>query len=99
MPLGRPRVLDETKQREILALISAGCGIETVARYVGCSPRTVYRETRRNKEFWDSFRKAELAASLNPLKTIQNAANTNWCAATWLLDAACPKASPPPIAT
>ena len=89
--LGRPRSLDETKQREILALISAGCGIETVARYVGCSPRTVYRETRRNKEFWDRFRKAELASSLNALKTIQNAATTNWRAATWLLERQLPQ--------
>ncbi len=89
--LGRPRALDETKQREILALISAGCGIQTAARYVGCSPRTVYRETRRNKEFWDSFRKAELASTISPLQTIKEAASTNCRAATWLLERKLPQ--------
>jgi hypothetical protein len=89
--LGRPRALDETKQREILALISAGCGIQTAARYVGFSPRTVYREIRRDKEFWDSFRKAELASTITPLQTIKAAASTNWRAATWLLERKLPQ--------
>jgi len=54
---GRPRALDEIKLREIIATIRTGCGIETAARYAGVSPRTVLRELRRNKEFWDRYRK------------------------------------------
>jgi hypothetical protein len=88
---GRPRALDEVKQREVLALISHGCGIETAANYVGCSARTIHRETRRNKEFWDRFRKAELAATLSPLQTVQRAAHENWRAATWLLERKLPQ--------
>ena len=88
---GRPRFLDENKQREVIALISHGCGIETAARYVGCSARTIYRETQRNQDFWDLFRKAELASSLNPLKTIHREAESNWRAATWLLERKVPQ--------
>ncbi|HZZ29193.1 MAG TPA: helix-turn-helix domain-containing protein [Pirellulales bacterium] len=88
---GRPRALDDIKQREIIALVSSGCGVETAARYVGCSARTIYRETRRNKEFWERFRKAELASALSPLQTIQRAAHENWRAATWLLERKLPQ--------
>ena len=34
---GRPRALDEVKRREVCALISAGCGVEGAARFVGCA--------------------------------------------------------------
>jgi len=88
---GRPRALDDIKKREVVPLISAGCGLETAANYVGCSPRTITRETRRYKEFWEQFRKAELASTLSPLQTIQQAAHSNWRAATWLLERKLPQ--------
>src|SRR5262249_25669094 len=50
-----------------------------------------FRETRRNKAFWDQYRKAELASALTPLRTIQNAAHSNWRAATWLLERKLPQ--------
>ena len=34
---GRPRVLDEVKQREVCALVSAGASVTQAAKYVSCS--------------------------------------------------------------
>ncbi len=83
---GRPRLLDETKRREISALVSAGYGIAGAARYLGCSARTIRRESKRNEEFREQLQKAELAAELEPLRAIRSAAGKNWRAAAWLLE-------------
>jgi IS30 family transposase len=85
-PVGRPRVLDEPKRREICALVSAGCGIEAAARYVGCAPTTIRREALRNADFHDDLRQAELAAQISPLRALRHAAATHWRAAAWLLE-------------
>jgi IS30 family transposase len=84
--IGRPRVLDESKRREICALVSAGCGIESAARYVGCAPTTIRREALRNADFHDDLRQAELAAQISPLRALRHAAATHWRAAAWLLE-------------
>ena len=84
--VGRPRALDEIKRREVCALISAGCGIERAAQYVGCNPSTIRREALRNEEFYDSLRRSELASELEPLRLLHNKAKTHWRAAAWLLE-------------
>lgn len=83
---GRRRALDEAKRREVCALISAGCGMEGAARYVGCAPSTIRREAIRNAEFNDQLRRAGLTAELMPLNALRNAANKHWRAAAWLLE-------------
>src|SRR3954462_10335499 len=85
-PAGRPRALDNVKLREISALISAGCGLEGAARYVGCAASTIRREARRNPDFNKQLRRAHLAAELGPLNAMRNAAHTHWRAAAWLLE-------------
>ena len=84
--VGRPRVLDEGKQREICALLSVGCGIERAAHYVGCAPSTIRRESMRNELFHERVRSAEMAAQLEPMQAIRKAASSNWRAAAWLLE-------------
>jgi hypothetical protein len=84
--VGRPRVLDEYKRREVCALVSAGCGIEGAARYVGCNTRTIRREALRNPDFHEQLRNAELACELEPLRAMKRAAATHWRAAAWLLE-------------
>jgi len=83
---GRPHTLDDTKRREIAALISAGSGIPDAARYVGCSARTIRREALRNVDFHETLRKAELSAQLVPLQTLRKAASKHWRAAAWMLE-------------
>src|SRR4051794_21125414 len=87
-PNGRPRALDETKCREVCALISAGCGIIGAARYVGCAASTIRREARRNRGFNEKLRRAHLAAELTPLNALRQAAQRYWRAAAWLLERA-----------
>jgi IS30 family transposase len=83
---GRPRALDDVKLREVSALISAGCGLEGAARYVGCAASTIRREARRNPDFNEQLRRAHLSAELGPLNALRNAAHTHWRAAAWLLE-------------
>jgi hypothetical protein len=88
---GRPRALDEIKRREILATVAAGCGLETAARYAGVSTRTVQRELRRNKDFWDKYRRAELKSKIRPLNAMTRAVKKSWRAAAWMLERKSPR--------
>jgi hypothetical protein len=83
---GRPRVLTDIKQREVIALIFAGCSARRAARYVGCAHSTIMREADRNSVFREQLKDAELQARLHPLRAIQHAAATHWRAAAWWLD-------------
>jgi IS30 family transposase len=83
---GRPRALDDTKRREICALISAGCSMERAATYVGCAATTIRREATRNPEFNDKLRRASLSAEISILTSIRQAAQKNWRAGAWLLE-------------
>src|SRR5438270_8837533 len=78
---GRPRALDDTKRREICALIAGGCGLREAARYVRCSTNTIRREADRNPEFHDQLRQSEAYAQLSPLRAMQQAVGTHWRAA------------------
>jgi hypothetical protein len=88
---GRPFALDDVKRGEICALLTAGCSIEWAANFVGCSPNTIRRESRRNPEFGARIRQAALQAKLRPLQAIKQAADKNWRAAAWMLDRQNPK--------
>ena len=92
---GRPRALDDTKRREVCALISTGCGFDAAADYVGCNPVTIRREAMRNPDFFEDLRKAELAAQIVPLQAMRKAASSNWRAAAWLLERTQPDAFGP----
>ena len=83
---GRPRTLDEVKQREVCALVSAGCSLAGAGRYVNCSVKTIRREAERDPAFGDHLRKSQLAAQLEPLRALRGKANTHWRAAAWLLE-------------
>ncbi len=83
---GRPRVLDEGKQREVCALVSSGCSVTAAARYVDCAPNTIRRAADRDEAFGQRLREARLAAQLSPLRAMRKAAATHWRAAAWLLE-------------
>lgn len=83
---GRPRALDETKRREICALVAAGAGIQRAAQYVGCSHSTICREARQDVEFREQLRRAKATTQLGPLQAMRQAVQTNWRAAAWMLE-------------
>jgi len=83
---GRPRVLDEIKRSQVVALIASGYGMVGAAKYVGCDPKTVRREAERDATFDLELREAEKQANLCPLEAIRHKAHTHWRAAAWLLE-------------
>ncbi len=83
---GRPRALDDAKRREICALVSAGAGIKTAARYAGCSRSTVYKEASENEEFRERLERAKSTACLTPLQALRQAYQEDWRAAAWMLE-------------
>lgn len=84
--VGRPRVLDETKRREICALVTAGVSLKLAADYVGCSYVTVYRERQRDQDFREQLGRARAVRQLGPLQAMRQASQTHWRAAAWMLE-------------
>jgi len=82
------RVLDDMKQREVLAILSVGCSQSMAAKYVGCSPQTIRREAARDPKFAKKLRQAKGNAELGLVKNIRKAANKEqyWRAAAWALE-------------
>lgn len=79
------RILDDVKQREVLAILSMGCSQSMAAKYVGCSPATIRREAARDAKFAKKLREAKGNAELGLVKNIRKAANKEqyWRAAAW----------------
>ena len=82
------RILDDVKQREVLAILSMGCSQSMAAKYVGCSPATIRREAARDAKFAKKLREAKGNAELGLVKNIRKAANKEqyWRAAAWALE-------------
>lgn len=97
---GRPPVLDEIKQREIVAIISMGCSRRTAAHYVGCSHTTIQYTAEHNEKFAEKLERAQSQAVVTHMKNINTAAQKAqyWRAAAWALERLDPEeyASPHP---
>jgi transposase-like protein len=80
-------ILDETKRREVCAILSVGGTRAMAARYVGCSQRTLRRAAQRDLRFRQQLRKTEISPEITFLKTMLNAGSDvkHWQAAKWAL--------------
>jgi hypothetical protein len=85
---GRPPVLDEIKQSDIVAIISMGCSRRTAAQYVGCSHSTIQYTAEHNKNFAEKLERARAQAVLTYVKHVNVAAKKPqyWRAAAWMLE-------------
>lgn len=92
----RRRILDDMKQREVLAILSVGCSQNMAAKYVGCSPATIRREAARNPKFGKKLRETKGSVELSLVKNIRKAANKEqyWRAAAWCWNACFPRLTP-----
>lgn len=84
----RKRKLDESKKREICAIVAVGASRSTAARYVGCSVATIRRETHLDADFRERLLHHEALHEISQLKNIHTAShdNKNWRAAAWTLE-------------
>ncbi|MCC6491521.1 MAG: hypothetical protein IT424_00700 [Pirellulales bacterium] len=82
----RARSLTPEKQTQLCALVAQGAAVEQAADAVGVTLRTVQREVCRDEDFEHDLRLAELAAPVDPLKLMHQAARSHWRAAAWMLE-------------
>jgi hypothetical protein len=97
--VGRPRKFDQTKRAEVCALLAAGVSVREAARFVGCDRGTIRNEARRNDQFRHQLQRARSQAQVHPLRTMQQAAATNWRAAAWWLERLAPDTFAEPAAS
>ncbi len=90
---GRPPVLDERKQCEILALLAVGCTQRVAACYVHCNRSTIRRTAARDPQFAERLSQARHHAEVGYLKNIHKAAQKEqyWRAAAWALERTLPE--------
>lgn len=80
------QALDESKRREICAILAVGCSRRTAAKYVGCAVDTIRRTALRDPEFEECLRKAESQHEIIHLRNIQEAGGRYWRASAWVLE-------------
>ena len=80
--------LDETKKREVFAILTVGGTRFMAAQYVGCHVETIRNTALRDPGFADQLRKAELGPELTFLRNIQLASKDpkQWRASAWALE-------------
>jgi hypothetical protein len=85
---GRPRALDSSKKREILAILSMGCKPAVAAEYVGCAPSTIQRTMERDAEFAEAVARARSGGEVGLVRYVRKAAGNEryWRAAAWALE-------------
>jgi len=89
MTLRRSKLLlDDAKKREIVAILTVGCGRTVAARYVGCCAATIRRAMLKDPEFGERVGRAETSMEIAHLKNINTAAADvrYWRAAAWALE-------------
>jgi hypothetical protein len=80
--------LDDTKKREVFAILTVGGTRLMAAQYVGCHVETIRTTALRDPNFADQLRKAELGPELTFLRNIQLASKDpkQWRASAWALE-------------
>jgi hypothetical protein len=80
--------LDESKKREIFAILTVGGTRAMAAQYVGCHAEAIRRAAISDRNFAAQLRRAELGAELTFLRNIQLASKDpkQWRASTWALE-------------
>ena len=83
---GRPRKLDDAKKQQIVTSLRLGATREMAAEHAGCSLVTLISAERRDREFADRTRRAQMDYQMTQLHIIDLAGRNSWQAAAWLLE-------------
>jgi hypothetical protein len=81
-------ILDETKKREVFAILNVGGSRVMAAQYVGCHVEAIRCTAIGDRNFAAQLRKAELGPELTFLRNIQLASKDpkQWRASAWALE-------------
>jgi hypothetical protein len=80
--------LDETKKKEILAILVQGCTRRRAAQYVGCSHPTIRNTALRDPSFAAALARVESQSEISCLANVRKAGKKDqyWRAAAWVLE-------------
>ncbi len=80
--------LNQSQQREILAILSVGCSRKAAARFAGCTAAAISRQAKGNPDFAAKLRRAEQNLEIESMRTVFNAAKQDkyWRASAWVLE-------------
>lgn len=82
----QPPPLDTLQQRDICTILSVGGSRETAAKFIGCAPETIRRDSDHDPDFSERLKRAESNLEVTHLSIIQEAAKKNWRASAWVLE-------------
>jgi len=82
----RPATLDESKRREIIALVSLGVSRTAAAGYVGCAVSTIRYTAAKDSAFDEQLRQATVRPQIWHLQNMVKHAARSWRASAWLLE-------------
>lgn len=81
---GRPRIITDANEKEILAILSIGGSRNTAADYVGIGRTTLHDHIDRGGSFSEQVKRAEASGQLKHLKKVGGA--DQWQASAWMLE-------------
>jgi hypothetical protein len=81
---GRPRIITNENEKEILAILTIGGSRNTAADYVSIARTTLRDHIARDEVFSEQVKRAEAAGQLKHLKKVGGA--DQWQASAWMLE-------------
>ncbi len=63
-----------------------GCSRKQAARHVGVGYTTLFETIRKDQDFAERLRRAEMSQDITPLRRILDQSQTSWRAAAWILE-------------
>ena len=79
-------MLDDYKQRQIIAILAIGGSRTLAAQFIGCHPRTIYNTARGDAKFAEDLNRAESCPEYHMLKTIADSGRHVAHVAKWGLE-------------
>lgn len=81
---GRPRIITNINEKEILAILETGGSRNMAADYVGIGRTTLHDHIDRDEAFSEQVKRAEASGQLKHLKKVGGA--DQWQASAWMLE-------------
>ena len=87
----RPRIMNEMNRAITCDLLANGATLDFIAHFLGCSKRTIQAEARRDPEFRQQIKEADMLGMAAVLQEFMESSSGNWRASKWFLEQRFPK--------